>query len=263
MVKIPCAPKKNDDDCSHTCFKREDLVKMAKILNKKGKKVKINKRTKHELWNDIKSEMGKKCDDMCLLKKLKGGNPDEVFRPKMPEHWKKNMNEWLSTTDINRVLNQYQKKYPKFLFFGAVPADCPVSFTCSLSNINIKKLKKEGKTKLGVVYNMDTHNKPGSHWVAMFIDLDTNEVDYYDSYGDDIETAPIRKFKNKMMKMLGKDAVYKYNNKRHQFKDSECGIFSIKFIEYRLKGRNMEYIKKVMPNDEKVQKQRKKYYRMK
>ena len=149
------------------------------------------------------------------------------------------------------------------MFFGAVPADCPVGFTCSLSNINLDKLRKQGKTKLGIVYNMDTHNKPGSHWVAMFIDLDDNEVDYYDSYGDDIETTPIRKFKKKMLKALGKDAVYKFNNKRHQYKDSECGIFCIKFIEYRLKGRSMEYIKKHMPKDKQVQKYRKKFYRTK
>ena len=44
----------------------------------------------------------------------------KYFRPKMPSDWEKNSREWLSTLDIENVLNQYEKKYKNFLFIGAV-----------------------------------------------------------------------------------------------------------------------------------------------
>ena len=34
---------------------------------------------------------------------------------------KENKNEWLSTTDIYSVMEQYQKAYPEFMFVGTVP----------------------------------------------------------------------------------------------------------------------------------------------
>ena len=72
---------------------------------------------------------------------------------KCQSDWNKNSREWLSTVDIENVLNQYEKKYKNFLFIGAVPCDfdkklswgsCVVNELC---NINIKQLIKRGKTK--------------------------------------------------------------------------------------------------------------------
>ena len=32
------------------------------------------------------------------------------------------------------------------------------------------KYKKQGINKIGVIFNLDKHTQPGSHWVALFID---------------------------------------------------------------------------------------------
>ena len=64
----------------------------------------------------------------------------------MPEKWKSHPNEWLNTYDIQRVLRQYEKGRPNFLFIGAVPIDfdyqsspgnCIVNELC---NINVENL---------------------------------------------------------------------------------------------------------------------------
>lgn len=40
--------------------------------------------------------------------------------------------------------------------------------------------------KVGVVLNLDPSNKPGSHWVALYIDSKGDKsVEYYDSFGND------------------------------------------------------------------------------
>ena len=32
------------------------------------------------------------------------------------------------------------------------------------------------KKKIGIVFNLDKHNQPGSHWVALYTDLKANQV---------------------------------------------------------------------------------------
>ena len=46
-----------------------------------------------------------------------------------------------------------------------------------LCNINIKRLINKGKTKIGIVFNLDNHDQDGSH--CFFCDFDN----YFDSYG--------------------------------------------------------------------------------
>eukprot|EP01133_Synstelium_polycarpum_P014519 gene14519-17139_t len=39
---------------------------------------------------------------------------------------------------------------------------------------------------MSFVMNLDTHDKPGSHWVSCYIDADGDKtVEYYDSFGED------------------------------------------------------------------------------
>mgnify|MGYP006897233767 CR=1 FL=1 len=44
---------------------------------------------------------------------------DNTFRPKGPQ----GKFEWLSTVDINKVMEQYHHSHPDFKFLGAVPID--------------------------------------------------------------------------------------------------------------------------------------------
>ena len=56
------------------------------------------------------------------------------------------------------------------------------------------------------------------------------------------------------------EVKYKYNKKRHQFKNSECGVYSINFIENMLEGKTFnQYCNSNIPDD-KMNKLRKKYY---
>ena len=63
-------------------------------------------------------------------------NDDDIlnntFRPEGPS----NRYEWLSTTDINDVINQYQNKHKDFIFLGAVPADFEELPVLGIDNLN-------------------------------------------------------------------------------------------------------------------------------
>ena len=76
------------------------------------------------------------------------------FAPKSPDKWKKNPNEWLSSLDIIQVMNQYEKKYKGFKFFGAVPMDFASLKQLEIANVDYNKLYENGIRKLGIVFNL-------------------------------------------------------------------------------------------------------------
>ena len=74
----------------------------------------------------------------------------------------------------------------------------------------------------------------------MFINTKKREIYYLDSYGEKIPRQ-IKKFANKVKKQslkIGNKKEYKLieNKRRHQFSESECGMYSLYFIIQMLKG---------------------------
>ena len=148
---------------------------------------------------------------------------------------------WLNTININEVLKRYEIVYPCFKFLGAVPCDHNFQY------FKIDNLIKNGKTKFAIIYNTDDSKGPGQHWVAIYCNIDTNEIFYYDSTGN----KPQEEFKlmiNNIKKQLinlnnnKNNIIYKYNKNKHQYKGSECGVFSIFFIIRCLKNQNIDDI---------------------
>ena len=214
-----------------------------------------------------------------------------VFKPKKPEGELKSTSGstvsdvWLSTFDIVFVLKQYEKVYDNFIFFGPIPGDtldcfknknwCKTTtdpFLKEFKKIDFKNLKKNGKTKIGISINLDDHDGPGTHWVAMFIDLEINTIEYFDSYGLDKIACNSNKFTIKFetpkkIKGLIEHFSEKYNltskinRYRHQYSDSQCGIYSIYFIVERLAGKSFEEITEKCIPDSKMKKYRNIFYR--
>lgn len=252
-----CSP--NKEHRSISCFSKDSLQKIAKVLNERnsgggGRRINLST-NKANLWQQIKERMSYKCNsESCWIEQdfIKNiGDPElteESFRPKMPKEWKNNPNEWLSTTDINSVMNQYEKQYPDFLYLGAVPSDCPNGIICELSNIKLNHLAKDGQNRVGIIYNLDPHYKNGSHWVAAYINVSKNLVWYYDSNGLP-PIKPIRSFLSQMEKQLSyinnSKPYYAYNKRRHQYGNNECGMYSMYFLVNCLKGKTISQISRM------------------
>ena len=102
-----------------------------------------------------------------------------------------------------------------------------------LCNFNMSELRASGKEAIGIVFNLDPHDRPGSHWVCAYIDILHNHAYYYDSYG----YAPcdeIRRLLRRCREQGCKD-IY-WNDIRHQRKTSECGTYCMYVIISLLKG---------------------------
>lgn len=273
-----CAPNINFEDGS--CIPLNLLLEMAYAYNKsfKNDKIKLHKnissmetlnpkKYKRYLLKEFSNKL-KQCDNQrCWIKQgfLKNANKKAfeilktgIYRPKGP----KGQFTWLNTININEVMEQYQKKYSDFKFLGAVPVDFDDLLPLGIADLDYEKLKKEGKTKLGIIFNLDEHYKPGSHWVASYVDLSDNKVYYFDSYGLPPEQR-IRKFLRRCNKACGgneDDKDIKHNKIRHQQEGSECGVYSINFILRLLKGSSFEDITNNITSDKNVNKCRKVYF---
>ena len=187
----------------------------------------------------------------------------QLFRPGQPSAWKKNPREWLDSYNIEDVLNQYEEAHPEFEFIGPVPIDfakelngqCVVDELCKL---NLAEAYAKGTRKIGIVFNLDEHDKPGSHWMCAYIDVPGPEHEgamyYFDSYG----MRPPTRIAN-FMKMCGKQGctTLMYNDIRFQRKESECGMYCLYCILCLLKGKSFVEVCENAINDDTMIKFRK------
>ena len=270
-----CSPKNNNN---FSCFTKKSLIKILTSWNNfySNDKIEFKESDRlYNLWLLLDTKLKNICnDEYCWTKqkfmnKAKDKEILEEFRPEMPNKWKDNKNEWLTTLDIEAVMKQYEKKHNDFVFIGPVPIDfdkelhpgyCVINELCK---INLNKLKNNGKNKLGVIFNLDPHDKPGSHWVSMYADFDKlNEINYFDSYGLK-EPNEVTKFMNRLKDQsnaMGRKTNINVNNVRHQFKNSECGIYSIHFILKSLEGNKFEDLKNNIIKDDDMELNREKLF---
>lgn len=185
----------------------------------------------------------------------------KYFRPTMPDSWLSDPDEWLDSTNIQDVMSQYEEVYPEFKFYGTSPIDfgSPDPYTkgslekkrClkdDICKMNLKTLLSQGKTKLGFVYNLDPSTKGGSHWIASFTDIPAHRTYYFDSYGIK-PPAEIARF---MRSLTLQDPLMKlrFNARRFQYSNTECGMFSMYFLIRMLKGDSFKDFCRSVPKAE-------------
>lgn len=251
MKKMNCSPiTMGKKAAKNTCYTMDVLKRIRDEYNKDHPSDVISTEDPIEIWNSLSDRL-KHCDtEDCWLNEIDDATlrqqiDNYIFAPDSPPEWDANPNEWLTNYDILDVLNQYAIAYPQFLFLGPSPIDFDkkIHGTCverSLCRFSVKKCMDDGKTKIGIVFNTDPHDKGGSHWISLFIDLEESFVFFFDSGGDEIPSE-IDAFKDRVMKEaaeLSKPLKY-YNNfgRRHQHSNTECGMYSLFFIITMLTGR--------------------------
>jgi hypothetical protein len=255
------------DNSNDSCFTLDELHTIAKNYNdsaKDNKKIKLWP-TKKEMLVELKEKLTDCSDQTCwpTLKFIKNSDVlNEAFKPNGPA----GQFDWLSTTEINECMERYMDVYPDFLFVGAVPIDIEDLKQFGVKNLDYDKIAKKGKTKIGIIYNLDEHYKSGSHWVSFYIDTLNKNIYYSDSaakppdvrvkrlvkkiaekwYKKDTGkqlSLPLDSYMNeKEQNLVEKKYNIQFNKTQHQFGGSECGVYSINNIVRLLKGDNFNDI---------------------
>jgi hypothetical protein len=238
FVNSHCSPYvKNDNDTS-SCLSNDKILELAKSLS-----INTNKKDMKSIYSLVKNKMNKKhnCNkEVCWIKKTKNKKLDKYFKPVLPKELRTKRSAWLSNYDIDKVCKQYDNNLNDFVYMNASPIDFN---KCSVNNklckLNVDEYKNKGCKKMGFVFNTDTSNKPGKHWISMYVDLvgqnleGTPGIYYFDSFGK----KPKKQVLN-LIKKINKDKQYivSYNEKCHQRNTYACGFYCMHFLEHMIKG---------------------------
>jgi len=295
--------KNQYDSSNNTCFSLNELKEIGQYYNNaienniiKGQLINISdnkKKLLHDLNNRLKSCKG---NQVCFIKQkfiLNSNKFNNVFKPQGTS----GRFDWLSTTDINKVMVQIELKYPQFKFGGAVPRDIlKINYPFMNSELNIKDLELKHlldmkKNILAYIYNLDESWQSGSHWVALYCNIKTCEIYFFDSYGlrphkdirqmtrklanfcyhyhntncvskckqlDISDSFMMNNKKNKLEKQLGGNITW--NRNRHQYKNTECGVYSMNFVIKLLEGKLFNELTEKIISDNKINLERDKLF---
>lgn len=234
----------------YTCYDDKTLLRLRTFWNARHPDSKINTNNPKEIWEGLKQRLGSLCNtESCWLRqkfltdKMAKDIRNYSFAPEAPPSWTDNPNEWLSSVDIEKVMRQYEKAYPCFEFIGPSPIDYDTHLRYGecvweeLCKFDLKDFVKRGKFKIGIIFNLDKHYQPGSHWVSLFVNVKKGYIFYFDSTGRGA-VKEIKKLVNTITtqaKGLGIDLKYIENNREHQKGNNECGMYSLYAITSQLK----------------------------
>jgi hypothetical protein len=233
-----------------SCFTAEQLRSMCKRMGIKAG----SREGKRVLWDRLNTAFQRsgRCgpeDERCWARLT--GEGSQALPPSCPTAWRENDRTWLTNFDILDVMSQYETRYRSFHFAGVFPVDasqrdregtCVVDTMCAL---DVRALSRR-YAQLGFVFNLDRHDQPGSHWVAVYVGLRPSlpnyGVYYFDSVGQE-PPAELAAFLNSVVARMNDPRFRRVvNTERKQYKNTECGMFSINFLVQCLQRRRFDSI---------------------
>jgi hypothetical protein len=278
MQKLQCSPKEKDKINDFTCYTNEALYKLRDLWNARHPDEVINTNESKEIHRKLTEYMSDICNkESCWLKQQFVDDKisidlEESFAPESPKEWNKNPNEWLSSVDIMKVMKQYEKTYKCFDFMGPSPIDFDTQLMYGecvweeLCKFNLEDQIRKGKTKIGIIFNTDPHDKPGKHWISLFINIKKKRIFFFDSVGD---KAPkeVMNLVNRIIEQghqMNPKLEFTFDQNypvEHQYGNSECGIYSIFFIVHMLEDKiTGHYLKTHVLKDKYMEKFRNFYF---
>lgn len=273
-----CSPARQSANSKEkTCMNLDELRSLAQDFNKTSDK-KINlSASKNGIVKQFREKLGKNCGsaEHCWVQQdfvstqTKTKILSKAFRPLKPKEWYKNRQTWLNTYDIQKVMKQYEDKYKDFWFIGVFPIDfsdkdeygyCVAPEMCAF---NISKVLDKKRKRFGMVLNLDRHDQSGSHWVAVYCNLNPKKENFGIYYYDSVAYPPPKQVGSFMRliekqvreiygETVGKRFAMRYNKVQKQFDNYDCGVFSEVFLTQILKQIPFDNICKRMKTDREV-----------
>lgn len=267
---LNCGPNGKN---GNTCYSNDNILKLKTLWNNKNPSNQIKSNAPKVIHHFLTKYINNCKDEYCWLNQDfihdKKSIFKETFAPIAPDKWKTSPNTWLSNIDILQVLRQYENVYKCFKFIGPSPIDFYSKYETGqciwkdICMLDINKLLKEGKNKIGFVFNTDPHDKNGEHWISLFVNLKKKEIYFFDSVGNEIPPEINTLVSN--IKKQGTQMVppilfnFKENKIKHQTGDTECGVYSLYFIIHMLKD-SAKKLKTQKISDRQMETYRKVYF---
>ena len=247
LKKQNCSPYVNGKlNLGHSCFTKKTLNHLKSAYNNKQPNNIITASDPKIIWESLSQKIPECDQESCWLTlvdntRLRDKLKTELFAPPQPKEWSKNKNTWLSNYDINHVISQYEASDSSFVFIGPTSVDftqkiennkCVCQRLCDFS---LADEMGRGMTCFGIIFNLDVHTGPGTHWVSLFCDLRTKSSPfllYFNSTGE-LPPPEIKQFTQQIdnqAKELSIPLTIYENTIEHQQTNTECGMYSLFMI---------------------------------
>jgi hypothetical protein len=235
----------------HNLERVEDCKAEACLLFKDNILKKLSEKDRHDFELSFQPTMDEDMLTSKVKKKKVKRDGKTIYKPDAKE----DEDAWLSTYNIEEACERDMLKYPEYTFLGAEPidfSDCKVSPLC---HFNHETYRKQGKTKLGFIFNTDPHDEDGEHWISMYIDLKGHNfpgnpsIYYFDSYGRE-PPSEVEEFIQKCRKNSKKPLRYFYNDENYQKSGAQCGMYAIHFLREMCSGLPFETYLNLKPSNE-------------
>lgn len=227
MNRDKCSVLTKSKNPEVSCMTRAQLTK---IYEKIFRDTTDKKKTK-KIVELLEEKLRKECEDQQCWAEKYSNNAVSSFVPRAM--WTVD-DTWLYSSDISRVLSQYEKKfrpYSGYVYGGIFTSDsadptmfrqgCYDRILCDMTSSD--SLYKRGRL-VGTVWNTDTRYGYGVHWVSVVYCKETNIVYYYDSSGNSVIPGVV-KYANQIGAKGVSVLMSRMNN--HQKMGGECGMFAI------------------------------------
>ena len=215
-------------------FNKKNIISLVKSYNQQYNDTISIYQTKESLIQSLKEKMKSQCKHPICLERIL--QPEKI-KAGRPANWDKNPVEWLTNIDIDNVLETYEDHFPHYKHIGTYSVDYDtkdVFGKCLADNVchlNIQSCKNKKYKKISIVFNLSKHYEPGSHWVALIIDVSNNEICYYNSGATPPPKRIYTLMKNiKKTMPQGDKTALRWNTLQHQKSTTECGMFVIHTI---------------------------------
>lgn len=194
----------------------------------------------HECGNNTQCWIEHKDIETLLTQHLNYTLKNAAFKP----HFHHSRYQWLSTTDINILMEQYTNFDPSFIYLGTYPSNIYqlMPFTKLLNTTKHYK-------KIGLILNLDTHKQQGSHWVAIYVDNIQKTIEFFDSIGNPPKKHIIRILKIIQQHPFFTSHKYKNISLPFQTQDGECGIYAVYYILQRILNTSSQQIQTLWIRD--------------
>jgi hypothetical protein len=180
------------------------------------------------------------------------------FKPPGP----RNSTALLSNVHIDSVLKLWAEEFPDFYACPFAMADFNTNGD-HFAAVKLEELRREKCRTFGCVMNTDNSRGPGTHWVAVFVDMrpEAEEnmpwtIEYFNSAGRPPAAAVVRWMEQTRAKLTvaraklltlqarsnvsgataGPVETWAVSSVSHQRSQTECGPYALYYIRRRLEG---------------------------
>jgi len=221
------------------CSSDESVNKLKKWLKTKSTKaVDIISEAKEKLGVKYESQLY----DENSISYLFDDNKEHIFSRSGPF----NTDEWLDNIVIDSTLNDWEVVFKRFKNMGVHMNNFDEKHK-KLATADWKTMIKKYDIIASVI-NTDNYGSSGQHWVCIVVDSKKKTIEYFDSAAGGV-SEEILTWMMKISIELNFKEVF-INTLKHQYKNTECGVYSLYYILARMHNVHSDYFDNIRIPDE-------------